>query len=78
MEWHEMETELSILQNSPEMGAPEMSQFPARISLAMSYVPYQRFENLYDEGTAFTHGTLFKGLDFPFFGAKRPKRGAQQ
>lgn len=50
---------------------PDASLFPAKISLAMSYVPYQAFENLYDEPTAFSRGTLFKALDFPFVGAKR-------
>lgn len=50
---------------------PQESLFPAKVSLAMAYVPYQAFENLYDESTAFSRGTLFKGLDLPFVGAKR-------
>ncbi len=45
--------------------------FPEKISLAMSYVPNQPFQNLYDEPTALSRGTLFKSLDFPFVGAKR-------
>lgn len=53
---------------------PEMSLFPAKVSLAMAYVPYQAFENLYDESTAFSRGTLFKSLDFPFIGGKRHER----
>ena len=51
----------------PEHG-PGM--FPARISLAMSYVPNQPFENLYDEATALCRGTLYQALDFPFVGGK--------
>ncbi|MBQ3154313.1 MAG: spore coat associated protein CotJA [Clostridia bacterium] len=49
---------------------PAQSMFPAKISLAMSYVPDQSFENLYDETTALSRGTLFRSLDFPFYGAK--------
>ena len=44
--------------------------FPSRISLAMSYVPYQRFENLYDGEKALARGTLFACLDLPFHGGK--------
>ena len=46
------------------------SMFPARVSLAMSYVPYQRFENLYDGERALKRGTLFACLDMPFYGRK--------
>ena len=49
---------------------PTQSMFPAKISLAMSYVPDQPFENLYDEKVALSRGTLFRSLDFPFYGAK--------
>lgn len=44
--------------------------FPAQISLAMAYVPMQRFENLYDDEKGFEVGTVFAALDKPFFGAK--------
>ncbi len=44
--------------------------FPAQISLAMAYVPMQRFENLYDDEKGFEAGTVFAALDKPFFGAK--------
>ena len=58
-------------QELPESDASDEGMFPQRISLAMSYVPNQAFENLYDEPTAFSRGTLFKSLDFPFVGGKR-------
>ena len=45
--------------------------FPPKVSLAMSYVPYQRFESLYDEGKALSRGTLFACLDLPFYGSGR-------
>lgn len=55
--------------DAPDM--PHNSTFPAHVSLAMMYVPYQRFENLYDEEKALSRGTLFAELDFPFYGSKR-------
>lgn len=53
----------------PEM--PEESSFPHRVSLAMAYVPYQRFEKLYSEEKALERGTLFEELDMPFYGGKK-------
>ena len=41
------------------------------LPLGMSYVPMQKFENLYDIENAFKAGTLFKDLDKPFFGRCR-------
>lgn len=52
----------------PEM--PREDSFPMHVSLAMMYVPYQRFENLYDPEKALTQGTLYKDLDLPFYGSK--------
>ncbi|MBO4278122.1 MAG: spore coat associated protein CotJA [Clostridia bacterium] len=52
-------------------GAEEETAFPQKVSLAMGYVPYQRFENLYDESKALTRGTLFACLDLPFYGGGR-------
>ncbi len=37
------------------------------VPYAMVYSPYQSFENLYDEETGFTRGTIFKCLDLPFY-----------
>ena len=58
-------------QETLEAVMPEVGLFPEKISLAMSYVPNQPFQHLYDEPTALSRGTLFKSLDFPFVGAKR-------
>ena len=38
----------------------------AQTPLAMAYVPYQEFEDLYDASAALENGTLFKNLNFPF------------
>lgn len=60
------------MDQTPEMPYPvQESTFPPHISLAMMYVPFQRFENLYDEEKALTRGTLFAELDLPFYGGKR-------
>lgn len=40
-------------------------------SLAMAYVPYQEFEELYSDSEALYNGTLFKKLNLPFLGRKR-------
>ena len=63
---------LFCMDQTPEMPAPaEESSFPAHISLAMAYVPFQRFENLYNDEKALDRGTLFAELDLPFYGGKR-------
>ena len=36
--------------------------------LAMSYVPMQKFRNLYNPDVAYKVGTIFKELDFPWVG----------
>ncbi|WMJ85336.1 spore coat associated protein CotJA [Anaerocolumna sp. MB42-C2] len=41
---------------------------PASPSLAMAYVPIQKFRDLYDINYALQVGTLFKELDLPFYG----------
>ena len=63
---------LFCLEQPPEMpDMPEQSTFPDHVSLAMMYVPYQRFEKLYDAEKALERGTLFEALDLPFYGGKR-------
>ena len=60
-----------------DMQAPAESMFPAKVSLAMAYVPFQRFENLYEPDKALSRGTLFACLDMPFHGGRerRNKNG---
>lgn len=40
-------------------------------SLAMAYVYPQEFRDLYDTEEALCHGTLFRELDMPFYGARK-------
>lgn len=49
----------------PGGSCPVPKPEPGR-SLAMAYVPSQKFENLYPEADALRHGTLFVGLDLPY------------
>ena len=56
-----------------DLSEAQTDMFPAKLSLAMAYVPYQSFDGLYDGGDALAHGTLFRALDLPFYGAKKEK-----
>lgn len=62
---------LFCMDTAPVMPEVQESTFPAHVSLGMMYVPFQRFENLYDPEKALTRGTLFADLDFPFYGSKK-------
>lgn len=47
--------------------------FPSQVSLAMLYVPSQRWEKLYSEEEALARGTLFRALDLPFLGGRNSR-----
>ncbi len=68
-----LQDELSLfcMDTPPTMPEMQESTFPSRVSLAMMYVPYQRFENLYEPEKALERGTLFADLDLPFYGSKK-------
>jgi hypothetical protein len=42
-------------------------------SLAMAYVPMQKFRDLYSAEEGFPKGTIFKELDKPFEGWRNPR-----
>lgn len=67
----EKEMCLFCMDQAPVMPETQESTFPAHVSLAMMYVPFQRFENLYEPEKALERGTLFADLDMPFYGAKK-------
>ena len=46
----------------------DMSSFPADTPLAMAYVPYQQWREVYSEEEAMCSGTLFPELVRPFKG----------
>lgn len=51
----------------------DKTYMPIDASLAMSYVPWQAWCDLYDEKTALERGTIFPSLDLPFM-ARRTTR----
>ena len=44
--------------------------FPAQMTLAMAYVPYQCWEDTYSPEDALCAGTVFPSLDLPFMMGK--------
>ena len=56
-----------IIQTEHQMLSPN-SIDPRLLSLAMAFVPEQRFEDTYDPALAFHRGTIFPSLDKPFIG----------
>ncbi len=44
------------------------------LSLAMAYVPRQKWQNIYDVKVALVRGTIFADLDKPFIGEEAVRR----
>ena len=45
-------------------------KFPQNTPIGMAYVPFQEWEEPYDENTALMKGTIFPSLDKPFLGRR--------
>ncbi len=60
--------------NQTETMLPADSIDPCLLSLAMAFVPDQRFETPYDPVLAFSRGTIFPSLDKPFLGEEAVPR----
>lgn len=41
-----------------------------KLPLAMAYVPFQKWKNVYDASAGLQAGTIFKDLELPFYGYK--------
>ena len=52
----------------PAVPTPYTKQFACNQELAMAYVPWQRWRDLYDSNKGFHRGTIFRELDKPFCG----------
>ena len=50
--------------------------FPEEAALAIAYVKWQEFGNVYEAEEGFAHGTIFPDLDKPFYG-RRARYGMQ-
>ena len=57
--------------NNKDLGSRRLDDLP----LAMSYVPMQKWEDLYAPAVALERGTLFCKLDLPFIGEEAVPRG---
>lgn len=57
-----------------EIRTMDQMQQNSKLSLAMAYVPFQDFTDLYDMETGFDRGTIFMGLDKPFIGEEAVPR----
>ena len=63
---HERENAFSAEIDIKTENRGELSRFPERTPLAMAYVPYQQWGEVFDSGDALEKGTLFPELIFPF------------
>ncbi len=64
------------LENAPGgIEPPYTNDCMSTQALAMAYVPYQPWENIYDSDIALSRGTIFQGLDKPFLGWEAIPRG---
>lgn len=59
-----------VSMNRPDNNRP-VSRFPAETPIAMAYVPFQQWDEVYDDDDALSKGTLFPALDLPFKGGAR-------
>ncbi len=65
----ERESSLNNVSNNMRPGnSGDISRFPKNTPLAMAYVPYQQWGQVYDDSEALSKGTLFPELDLPFTG----------
>ena len=62
----DMKPEMPPLGSCDKM--PAVSIDPSLLSLAMGFVPYQKWETPYAQDVALARGTIFPSLDKPFLG----------
>ena len=70
---HEMECECNrcVCDNLMDEECPERGKDPLRgMPIAMAYVPWQRFCDVFDECEALYQGTIFAELDLDFYGKR--------
>ncbi len=53
----------------------QMTPFPCDPVVAMAYVPWQQFKDVYEPEVALCRGTLFAELDKPFLAGGGCRRG---
>lgn len=55
---------------SPCYGNEDMNENIEDMPIAMAYVPWQQWKELYDPKDGFKRGTIFRELDLPFYGGR--------
>lgn len=60
----------NMLRNDCDMSCNVSDSFEMGAALAMAYVPFQNWENIYDPHMALKAGTLFKDLEKRFYGIR--------
>lgn len=58
--------EKETLKNNKNIDSDEPHTFPENISLAMAYVPWQKWSEPFDEEKALKEGTMFNDLNMKF------------
>lgn len=57
-------------------GCPQpKGEFPESTPIGMAYVPFQKWEQPYDDNIALSRGTIFPSLDKPFIGEEAVSNG---
>lgn len=57
-------------------GCPQpKGKFPESTPIGMAYVPFQKWEQPYDDNIALSRGTIFPSLDKPFIGEEAVSNG---
>lgn len=51
-------------------GCEGPGRLPQDMPIGMLYVPYQKWERIYDPQVALARGTIFEALDKPFIGER--------
>lgn len=51
-------------------GCEGPGRLPQDMPIGMLYVPYQKWEKIYDPQVALARGTIFEALDKPFIGER--------
>ena len=67
-----------MIMKEPICKSEEITPLPADPVVAMAYIPFQQYKNMYPAETALSNGTAFPELDKPFSGGadgRRAKRG---
>ncbi len=66
---------LGIILGENDESYKGISPLPEEMPVAMAYVPYQQWKEVYEDDVALQRGTIFPCLDKPFLGEETVKNG---